>query len=220
MGSVLISLTPLVVGSILTPTWIILVFVMLGSGDGLVEAVAFVAGVTMVRLLQGVLFGAIVSVYEVAGGTTVPDSFISILLLVTGMLLWAVALKQLSAKEDLQTHVPRWQTFIHALTPAKALAAGALLVVTSSRAWLFTLAAIGVITQATLGPAQSIVAFLLYILGADLLIVAPIVVSMSSSARFEAAALWLQDHNRTMVIAVSFLIGSVFIWRGAVGFFR
>ena len=57
--SVLITLVPFIIGSVAMPTWILLVVVLLTQAKRRVEALAFVAGVTLVRLAQGVLFGLI-----------------------------------------------------------------------------------------------------------------------------------------------------------------
>ena len=62
MGSVLIQLLPLVIGSMLMPTWIMLVVSLLRLSTE-IGAVAFVGGVTTVRLLQGVIFGAVTVAY-------------------------------------------------------------------------------------------------------------------------------------------------------------
>jgi hypothetical protein len=94
---------------------------------------------------------------------------------------------------------------------------GALLVAASARAWLFTLAAISIIGRAALTPAASLVAFLLYVLGAELALLAPIILSVRSPSRFDAAARWLESHERPIVIAVSFVLGGFFIWSGIQG---
>jgi hypothetical protein len=103
------------------------------------------------------------------------------------------------------------------ITRARAFGVGALLVAASSRAWLFTLAAIGVIGQAALTSAENVVAFLLYVLGAELLLIAPILLSVRSPRRFDAAAGWLEAHERPLVIAVSLVLGSFFVWAGIRG---
>lgn len=217
MSSVLIRLLPEVIGSMAMPTWILLVLFMLRSRHGLVAAVAFVSGITMVRLLQGIIFGAILSASEAPRRRGVPGESVSTLLLVTGILMWAAALRQIFQEDDPDRSLPAWMTMLSSLTPIKAFSLGTLLVVTSSRAWLFTLTALGIISQADLDPAPSIVAFLLYILGAQLLLIAPIFVSIYSSARFDAMARWLEVRSRPIVIVVSFIVGGFFLWRGISG---
>ena len=236
--SVLITLVPFIIGSVAMPTWILLVVVLLTQAKRRVEALAFVAGVTLVRLVQGVLFGLILSAYDVPtiGRGPEVELVISALLVAGGLLLWAAALQQwlaghaafaavASSAEQLEPlegvgsvpveREPRWRTVASRITPMRALLLGAVLVTSSPRAWLFTLGAMGVIAQAYLRPSTSLLAYLFYVVGANLLIVTPILVS--SSTWFDAAARWLELHNRTLVIAVSLVVGSIFLWRGGLG---
>jgi len=217
VGSILIQLLPLAIGSMLMPTWVLLVLFMLRSGHGPVNALAFVAGATTVRLAQGIVFGLIFSAADVAHRKSAPGVITSTLLLVAGILLWASALKHLGKEGDPTARLRQGKALVASLTPLRALGLGMLVVVTSSRAWIFTLAAIGIIREAELGQAESLVAYLLYILGAELLLVAPILASIRSSARFDAAARWLEGHAGALVMGVSFVVGAFFFWRGITG---
>jgi hypothetical protein len=162
--------------------------------------------------LQGIVFGAVLSAHEIGQWLGSPGIVVSALLIVLGLLMWGMALRQVFQKDD-----PTLMSMVGALTPLRALGLGTLLVVTSSRAWIFTLAALGVIEQAQLSLAQSVIAYLLYMLGAELLLIVPILVSARSSARFEAAAHWLEEYNRPIVIVVSIAMGGYFLWRGVSG---
>jgi Sap-like sulfolipid-1-addressing protein len=217
VGSVLIQLLPLAIGSMMMPTWILLVLSLLKSEHGQVGAVAFVGGVTTVRLLQSITFSSVIAVDDVTSRTSEMGTIVSTLQLVLGILMWAAALKQVYAQDEPDAWPAKWMTLITTLTPVRAFGLGALLVATSARAWLFTLAAIGVIGQARLSAAQSIVAFLLYLLGAQLLLTAPILVTLWASERFGALADRLQARDRPVTIAVSLVVGGFFLWRGASG---
>jgi hypothetical protein len=60
MGNVIIQLLPLIIGSAVVPVQIIIAILLLTSAkQGLAKAVALVAGMTLVRLAQGVIFGFI-----------------------------------------------------------------------------------------------------------------------------------------------------------------
>jgi cytochrome c biogenesis protein CcdA len=220
VGNVLIQLLPLIIAAMAMPTWALLVLFLLRARGGPADAIAFVGGVTSVRLVQGVLFGAVLST---AIGWQRPServAFISALLLVTGVLMWAAALREWGKAvdpDDTPSLSARWASMAQSITPAKAFGAGALLVAASSRAWLFTLAAVGIIGQAALTPAESLIVFLLYVLGAELLLLAPIALSVRSPKRFESASGWLEAHERPIVIAVSLILGAIFVWAGVHG---
>lgn len=215
MGSVLIQLVPMVIGSIAMPSWALLVFALLSSGRGVVEAIAVVGGVTAVRLVQGIVFGTILSAYELNRHLTSPAAIVSVLLVVLGILMLAMGVRQIFQKDDLKL-----LSMVRVLTPVRALGLGALLVATSTRSWIFTLAALGVIEQAQLDFAQSAVAYLLYVLGAEVLLIAPILLSARSSTLFEAAARWLEEYNRPIVVVVSIAVGCFFLWSGITGLIR
>ena len=107
------------------------------------------------------------------------------------------------------------------LSPLKALGMGALLVAIAAKQWVFTLSAIGVIGEAQLDPPASIGLFLFYVLAAQSLVLIPIVVyaiaPTRSSKTFETARLWLEQHNRMIMIAVSLIFGLFFLFKGITG---
>jgi Sap, sulfolipid-1-addressing protein len=221
VGSVLVQLIPLVIGSMMMPTWVLLVLLLLRKGHGPVEAIAFVIGVTLVKLLQGLIFGAIFGVYHVDHRRSAAETIIiSTLLVVVGLLMWVTALRLIFREEDPDAPPSAWMRMISAITPVRALGLGAVLVATSSRSWLFTLAALGIIGHADLDMVQSILAFLLYVAGTELLLVTPILLSIGSARRFDAAANWLEQHERPIVIIASFLVGAFFLWIGVDGLIR
>ncbi|HEX8035756.1 MAG TPA: GAP family protein [Ktedonobacterales bacterium] len=220
MGDVLVQLVPLVIGSLMMPTWILLVLFMLRTTHGLANAIAFVGSITLVRLTQGVLFGTILTAYDVHYGTQALRTIVSALLLVTGIVMWVTGLRQVWRQDDRASLSSRLPDMLSALTPLRALGLGVLLVVTSSRAWIFTLTALGVIDRAALSLTQSVVAFLLYVLGAQLMLVAPIIVSVQSSRWLDTVANWLVEHSRLIVVFASFVVGSFFVWSGLSGLIR
>jgi len=72
-------------------------------------------------------------------------------------------------------------------------------------------------SQAALNSTESLAAYLLYVLGAELLLVAPIILSVRSPTRFDATASWLERRERPIVVAVSLILGSFFVWTGFQG---
>ena len=64
---------------------------------------------------------------------------------------------------------------------------------------------------------KSIAAFLLYVLGAELLLVVRILVALWAPKSFDALDGWLRANDRHITIVVSVLVGGYFLWRGASG---
>lgn len=215
MGSVLVQLIPLVIGSVMMPTWVLLVLVLLRKGRGPIEAIAFVSGIVVVKLLQGLIFGTIFGAYDVNHHRSeIEEIIVATLLIIVGLLMWMAALKLFIQGDDPDSPPPAWMRMLSAITPIKAFGLGTALVTTSSRSWLFTLAAIGIITRADLGPALSILAFLLYIAGTIALVATPIILSVHSAGQFNTMAYWVQKHERVVMIVASLAIGAFFIWNG------
>jgi hypothetical protein len=208
----------LIIGSMMVPTWIMLVLSLLTSKHGLARAGAFVGGVTVVRLLQGIILGAFVTAaYGTREASRTETIVVSTLLLVAGIIMWVAALKQVFSQDEPGALVAKWMALLTVLTPIRSFGLGALLVTTSTKAWLFILTAVGLISQAELAAPQSIVAFLLYVLGAELLLVLPILVALWAPKRFDALSSWLLAYDRQITIVVSLVVGGFFIWHGASG---
>ena len=71
MGSVIVSLVPLIIGSAVVPVQIIIDILLLRDPkQGLLKASAYVGGMTSMRLLQGLIFGLILTG---GGGTATED---------------------------------------------------------------------------------------------------------------------------------------------------
>lgn len=215
MGSALLQLIPLVIGCMAMPSWILLVLALLSSSRGVVRATALVAGMTAVRLLLGLIFGTIVSAYDLSHHFYIPGEVISALLIALGVLLWVMAVWSALRANDIKL-----MSLVNVLTPVRALGLGMVLVVTSTRTWIFTLAAFGVIERAQIDIPQSIIAYLLYVLAAQVLLITPILISTRSKVQVEAAASWLQQYNRPILVIVSVAVGAYFLWTGIAGLIR
>ena len=80
------------------------------------------------------------------------------------------------------------------------------------------LGAISSIRQGDLSRAESIGAYLVYVLGASALMLAPIVVRIvappRSTALLDAGRKWLERKSGAIVIAVSIIFGTYFLRKG------
>jgi hypothetical protein len=110
------------------------------------------------------------------------------------------------------------------MSPLTAIGLGAGLVLISPKMWVFTLGAIGEIGDAVLGQPASTLAYLLFVLLAQSLLLIPIVVRLlvpdRSDALLTATSDWLEKYNKAIVIAVSLVFGLFFLYGGISGFFQ
>lgn len=221
MGAVLANLLPLILGAAMVPMWFTLAVLLVRTEGGIAKASAFSAGAMAIRVLQGIIFGIIIGTASAAAGPGRNDLISSTLLLLSGILMWITAAAWWFARRDPEGPPPGWTTIIGVVSPLKAFGAGALLMATAMKQWAFTLSAIAVIEEASLGPAGSVVAYLVFVLAAQALVLAPPVLVRAAPSR--AAALlhaerrWLKRHNRTLIVVLSVVLGTWFIAKGVYG---
>ncbi|MDI9547543.1 MAG: GAP family protein [Chloroflexota bacterium] len=217
MGNVLADLVPLIIGAAAVPVWIMIVLLMLRSDNGVSVAAAFVGGATLMRLVQGVLFG------YVLGSSGEGDGRISsLLLLLMGILLWITAIKKWRKEDDPDGPPPKWMSSIDGMSPLRAFGVGALLVAVAPKMWVFTLSAISLVQDAALGPAMGALAYLLFTVGAVIILLILILVAalapQKSAALLGKVSGWLERNERALLIVVSVVFGAFFTWKGLTRF--
>ncbi|HNS39522.1 MAG: GAP family protein [Anaerolineae bacterium] len=225
MDQIVVSLLPFIIGSALVPLQIIILILLLtGEKQGPLKATAFVLGMTMTRLIQGLLFGL-----ALTGGSGDPADaggitwVKSTALLLLGILLLSTAYRKWAKEPDPDAPPPKWMTMLDGITPVRAFLFGAGFILIAVKLWVFTLGAISVIGEAQPGQREAIVAFLWYVLLAQSLLILPILIRLlvpSQAGRLlKAFGDWLERYNRQIVIIVSLIFGLYFLYKGVTGFF-
>jgi len=146
MAELLLALIPLGIGGALVPVQIIITLLLLQSASGRITAVAWLAGMTVVRLLQGVLFGLILGVG--AASSEGPGRASWLALLVVAIAFYVMAVRKWLKQPDDDAPPPAWVERVGSVTPSRAFLLGAGLLVLSVKQWVFTLAAIAAIAEA------------------------------------------------------------------------
>jgi threonine/homoserine/homoserine lactone efflux protein len=222
MTSVWSTLVPLIIGSALVPMQIVIAVLLLQSNSGRRTAIAFVAGMTSVRLVQGVVFGLILSSSEAETTDSQGSSAIaSILLVVVAVLFLVTALRHLLSDDDPDAAPPRWLAATASMTPGKAFLLGAALLAIGAKFWVFTLSAIAAIGEADLGRPAAIATFLVFTVLAVSVQLVLIGVTVFAPARSDAlldrASDWLSRNNRVMMIVIGLVFGVWFLIKGLDG---
>ncbi len=221
MGSVIAQFMPFVLGAALAPAWIIIVLLLLASPRGLLKGAAFVLGMTLTRLIQGVLFGFIFGSSPDAAAEDGGSPVTSTLLLVLGIVLLITAYRKWRSESDPDDPPPEWMQSLASTSPLKALGMGALLTAIGAKLWVFTLSAIAVIREAELEQSASIIAFVIYILLAQLLLIVPLIISAvapgPSQDLLGRANSWLAKYNRPITVTVTLVFGVYFLYSGITG---
>jgi putative Mn2+ efflux pump MntP len=218
MGAVIVYLLPLVIGAALLPAWIILALFLLRGEGGVRKALAFAAGAMTVRLVQGVLFGYVFGTAADTYGESGSNLITSTLLLVVGIVMLITALMKWRKEEDPDAPPPKWMAVLGGLSALQAFGVGALLMALEIKQWVFTLSAIAVIEEAQLSHTGSVLTYLLFVVAAQSLVLAPIIISAmapTQAARMlDATQGWLERNNRVIVTAVLLIFGVWLLWKG------
>ena len=221
MSSVILKFTPLMFGAALVPVWVIIVFLFLRREGGLFKAVAFVSGLILVRLTQGFVFGWLLSHSELERNESNASTIVSTLFLVAGILLWVTAIKLLLKEEDPDAPPPRWLAMFNSISAGKAFLLSLMWMTVAGKQWIFTLGALSIIRAGNLPIPKSILAFLFFVIGAQSLMLAPILAAglapKQSSHLLETSGQWMERHNQRIMIAVSAAFGAYFIYQGTTG---
>lgn len=221
MNDVFFELLPLMLGAALVPLYPILVLLLLLGEGGLRKAIAFVAGMLAMRLVQGVLFGWVFGAAAEAYPDDGPQIIASTLFLVIGILLLVTAAKKWRKQPDPDDPPPQWMAALAGMPPLKALGAGAGVITIDVKQLVFTLAAIDVIAGAELGGAASAGLYLFFALATQTLVLLPILVFAVAPQQavkpLRAVQGWLERHNRPIMIGVSLVFGLWFLVKGVTG---
>lgn len=219
MGAVFVELLPLIVAAAVLPVWIIMALFLLRGEGGVRKATAFLVGATTVRLLQGALFGLVLDTG--AGDADESNAIKATLLLVIGIIMLIAAYKKWRKEEDADAPPPKWMAALSGLSALKALGMGALLMLVAVKQWVFTLSALAIIEAGYLGLGANILLFVLFTLGAQLLIAAPIIVTVVAPRQavrlLDRMQGFLERYNRPITIGVSLIFGLWFTWKGVTG---
>jgi hypothetical protein len=222
MDTVLISLLPYIIASAIVPLQIIIGLLLLKSpNQGLFKSIAYVAGMTITRLFQGLLFGLVLSNSTALTEDSGKNPIISTLLLVLGILLLIGAYKKWHREDDPDDSPPKGLTMIDSLTPLRAFGIGLGLPLIAAKLWVFTLSALATIAAAQLGQPSSAIVYFLFILLAESLLLLPILVRILIPERSKYLLTqlsgWLTKNSRPITIGVSLVFGLFFLHSGITG---
>ena len=218
MGNIIINLLPLIFAAALLPGWIIMILTLLRDERGRTKAAAFVAGALLVRILQFILLGRLFDSIVSAEGERVFDLIPATLFLLAGILLFTTAAKAWAWRQsdDADAPSPKGLTLSGA-SAARAFGVAFVMMGIAIKQWVFTLAAIAIIEEGKSGQSNSAIAYLIFILGAHSLMLAPIIGSIVAPASSTRVLDWLKRNERIITTIVSVIFGVWFIARGMSG---
>lgn len=210
------SLIPLIVGGALVPIQIIITILLLRSKAGRITAVAWVAGMTSVRLVQGLVFGLLLGAGSESGSTSDgPGRAVSLLLLVLAIVFYVTAARQLLRHPEEDEPPPKWMAMIDGMRPGKAYLLGVGLLAIGAKFWVFTLGAIAAIGDAGLSQGSSILTFLLFVALTESIHLAVLGIAYAlpdrSAALLDRLTELLETYSRPIMIVLGLVFGTWFL---------
>jgi threonine/homoserine/homoserine lactone efflux protein len=221
MGDLWTTLVPLAIATAVLPIQVAITILMLRSPGGRSRAGAWIAGMTLVRLLQYAVFGLVLAgaMDDTETGTSPAEGA---LLLVVGVLLLVSAARKLTSQPDEDAPPPRWMTMADGLSAGRAFAMGAGVVALSPKLWAFTLGAIGAIGDAALDPAAGWAVFLAWVVAAEALHLLALVLALVAPARADVllgrAGDALERRSREVMIGIGLVFGAWFLLKAIAAF--
>jgi hypothetical protein len=207
------TLVPLILVSAVLPSQTIITLLLARTSTK--AAIAWVAGMTTARLVQGVLIGFVFSEGEARAGDDSPRIFAGILLLVLATALYVMALRKALGAEDEDAPPPKWTEKAASMSPPAAFGAGAGLMTISFKFLMLTAGAISAIAEAQMARHSAALTFTSFVLLAQS---APIAIgalatssSSSSAATLDRLRAWIQRNNRAIGIVLGVVFGTWFL---------
>jgi hypothetical protein len=216
MSGLWTSLIPLIIGSALVPIQIIITILLLRSKAGRITAIAWVAGMTTVRLVQGLVFGLILGSRTGAGSTAGGSgTAVSLFLLVIAIIFYVSAAKAVLKHPDDDAPPPKWMTAVESVAPGKAYLLGVGLLAIGAKFWVFTLGAIAAIGDAGMSQGAAVLAFLAFVVLAESVHLVILAIAYAVPARASvllgAIAGFLERYNRAIMVALGLVFGTWFL---------
>jgi hypothetical protein len=212
------TLIPLAIGSAVIPIEIALTIVALRAPGGVRTALAWVGGMTVVRLGQLLVLGPVIDIAVDDGqpGTSVAEGAI---LLVVGVLFLVIAARKATNQPDEDAPPPGWMTLLDGASAGRAFLLGAAVIAGNPKRWAVTIGAIG---DAELTGAGAVFVFLVFVAGAQAVHLATIGVTVVApdQARVILDGLngWLERHSQVLLIGLSLVFGTWLIAKAVVAF--
>lgn len=216
------ALLPVAIASALVPVPVVVTLLLLRSGRGQITAVAWVAGQTVVRIAQGLVFGLLLSAGdEQATSGSGPGLIASVVLLVLAVVFYITALRALIGGEDPDAAPPKWLAMTETMSPGRAFLFGAGYLGISAKFWVLTLGAIAAIDEANLSHSLSVAGFLLFVVLAQSTMLAVLLFAFAAPSRSAGAldrvATWLTDNDGPIVVALGLVFGTWFLIKALTG---
>ena len=220
MFELLLALIPLALAAALQPPQVIALIFLLQTSRGLANGLAYIGGMTAFRLAIGVLFWVLLTGVEQAVESA-GSSFsivVGAVLAVLGILLLVYALRRGLSARDEDDAAAAWLAKMQSGSPAQSALVGVAFLALDPKDWLVKLAAVDLIAEADLGGTASLLAYLIFTLLAQLILLIPLILVWAAPQKAQKSLgvlnAWLERYERTIEIVFAVVFGVYFLYEG------
>lgn len=223
MGDAIGQVLSLAVGVTLSPIPIIAVVLMLATPRGRVNGPAFLVGWILGIAAVGTLV-LLVSNGADAGDAAGPATWVSVLKLLLGLVLLALAAKQWRGRPqgDEEPSLPAWMATIDGFTPVKSVGMAVLLSAVNPKNLILVAGAAAAIAQTGSGSGEQAGALIVFVLVATLGPGIPVGIYFALGERahriLDGLRTWMARENVTIMVILCLVIGAKLIGDAISGF--
>ena len=220
MIELILSLIPLAVAAALQPPQVIALVILLQTNQGMANGLAYFFGMIIFRLLLGGTFWVLISnieeTVEAGGGNF--SLLVGTFILVLGILMLVHALRQGFSAHGEDEAAASWLSKLDDVSPLRAGLVGIAFLALDPKDWLVDISVINLIADADLLGPVSMLAFLIYILMAQSLLLIPLILSLFIPKRTQSdltyLTAWMKRKERTIEIVFALIFGLLFLCIG------
>jgi threonine/homoserine/homoserine lactone efflux protein len=208
---------------LISPARTIAVILLLHTPKQATTALAYVGGMVSSMMVQGIIFGFLLSFVGLTTEQRAGDlaTVVAVLFIVVGIVMLVGASKFLFQEEDDDKPPPKWLEQIESLTPRQAFSTGFGWLMVSPKQWAFVLTAVAVIFTANLSVAASLFNFFVFTVLIQsvyfLIIALHLAIPKQSAKILDALFNWIKNNFRPVVIVLFTAFGLFFLFKGITG---
>jgi threonine/homoserine/homoserine lactone efflux protein len=222
LGEAIGETLPLAIAIAIFPVPIIASVLIVGSDCGRTKALAFVVAWAGGLAVVGAVVLLVAGVSD-ASDEGEPGTWVSVVLLLLGLFLFAAAVKQWRGRPnaDEETTTPAWMRALANFTALKAAGAGFALSALNPKNLLLTVAAAAEIAELGLPASHELVALVVFVIIASAGVLTPLALSVALGERsrglLEGLRAWMARYNAAIMAVLCVVIGAKLIGDAVTG---